>query len=156
MAELHSSDIKIASIYTLKCNVNESIASLKERQLVIKTFHSPSIFIKEEMYSIRFSVLVNEFFKHGDSAKKTLIGDFEIRVDFVVNELIGHLSLEEGKIKSISPKLAITLISIGYSTIRGIILEKTRGILGNGLILPIVEPKILLENKILKKGKVNK
>lgn len=154
MAALQSSDINIVSIYTLKCNINESLPSLKEKHLDIQTFHSPSIFIKEEVYSIRFNILVNEVYMPDDSKKKAIIGDFEIRVDFKVNELISHLSLEQGKIKSISPKLAITLISIGYSTIRGIVLEKTRGMLGNGLILPIVEPKILLENRITRKGKV--
>ena len=50
--------------------------------------------------------------------------------------------------KTVSGKLGVTLISIAYSTVRGIVLERTQGTYLNGIILPIIDPRELLKNNL--------
>lgn len=53
---------------------------------------------------------------------------------------------DDGTVK-ISVHLAATLAGICYSTLRGIVLEKTQGTLLNTVILPVINPYSLLANK---------
>lgn len=50
--------------------------------------------------------------------------------------------------KVVDPSIVSTVLSIGYSTLRGIILERTSGTLLGSLILPIISPAKLLTEKI--------
>ena len=51
--------------------------------------------------------------------------------------------------ETISGLLGVTLLSISYSTLRGIVLERTCGTLLGGVILPVVNPaKLLKENAL--------
>jgi hypothetical protein len=80
-----------------------------------------------------------------------LICDVVCIVNFTIEDLNNHLIIEKGKVKTVSNNLAITLLSIGYSTLRGIVLTKSCGIVESGIVLPIVEPKTLLDN-LVKRG----
>lgn len=53
---------------------------------------------------------------------------------------------DDGTVK-ISVHLAATLAGICYSTLRGIVLEKTQGTLLSTVILPVINPYSLLTNK---------
>jgi hypothetical protein len=114
----------------------------------VNTFHSLKIVVKEEVYSIAYNVKVHEVLDENSVKKEILICDIIGRIDFKIKELTKHLNIEKGKIKNINSNLAITLISIGYSTLRGIVLSRTCGILETGIILPVVEPTTLMENRI--------
>jgi hypothetical protein len=49
---------------------------------------------------------------------------------------------------NIDPQLHTTIISISYSTARGIILERTQGSYFNGVLLPILNPSDIIKSKI--------
>jgi hypothetical protein len=51
--------------------------------------------------------------------------------------------LDPDGIKKISNLLLGTLLSIAYSTARGIVFERTQGTWLNGVILPVIDPKEL-------------
>lgn len=148
MSALLSSDIKIVSFKLTKCNIIKTTALANEAKLKVNTSHSLKIVVKEEVYSIAYNVKVHEVLDENSVKKEILICDIIGRIDFKIKELTKHLNIEKGKIKNINSNLAITLISIGYSTLRGIVLTRTCGILETGIILPVVEPTKLMENRI--------
>lgn len=62
---------------------------------------------------------------------------------------------KEGELEDNS--ILVTLISISYSTLRGILLERINGTIFSGIILPIVNPSKLLTDHILEdEGKPKK
>lgn len=72
-------------------------------------------------------------------------GDFGIEFHFHIDNLEIFIEETDG-IKKISGILGSTLISIAFSTARGIILERTQNTLLNGIILPIIDPKELIKD----------
>lgn len=51
---------------------------------------------------------------------------------------------EETKGATLNGELAVTLTSISYSTLRGVVLMRTQGTVLDGVILPIIDPKKLV------------
>lgn len=74
-------------------------------------------------------------------------GDFGLEYHFHVDNLEAFTEEVEG-IKKVSSSLGTTLISIAYSTARGIVIERTQGTFLNGIILPVIDPK-----EVLREGK---
>ena len=72
-------------------------------------------------------------------------GDFGLEFHFHVENLEAFIEERNGK-KKVSSVLGNTLISIAYSTARGIVIERTQGTFLNGIILPIIDPKELLKD----------
>lgn len=70
---------------------------------------------------------------------------FEITTFFQILNKENYLVDFEGE-TIFHPQLITTLISISYSTARGIVLEKLKNTFWKGLILPIVSPIKLLQN----------
>jgi len=67
---------------------------------------------------------------------------------YIVDNLKDFVIKGKDKKKTVSGKLGITLISIAYSSTRGIVLERTQGTYLNGIILPIIDPKELLTGNL--------
>ena len=60
------------------------------------------------------------------------------------------ISYEENKEDyTIDSQLGATIAGISYSTARGIVLERTNGTYFNGVILPVLNPRELLEEDSL-------
>jgi len=92
---------------------------------------------------IRLEILLD-----GIDEQETLIGvqgDFGLDFHFHIENIEEFIEESEGN-KKISDNLGTTLISIAYSTARGIVLERTQGTFLNGTILPVIDPKELLKN----------
>lgn len=75
-----------------------------------------------------------------------LKGEFGIEYKFWVEGLSDHLD-HEGDPPEISGKLVATLAGIAYSTSRGVIYDRVEGSHLQHLILPVVDPKQLLEDQ---------
>jgi len=90
---------------------------------------------------IRLEILLN-----GVDDKDKLIGikgEFGLEFQIHVENLDTFTEEVEG-INKVSSILGSTLISIAYSTARGIIFQRTLGTLLNGIILPVIDPKDVL------------
>jgi len=75
--------------------------------------------------------------------KSITIAEFLYKITFAVEGLEQfHVKDEEYKIPD---GLIVTLFSISYSTLRGIIYEKGRGTILERIITPIIDPKIVLQ-----------
>lgn len=75
-----------------------------------------------------------------------LTAEIGIEFHFVIDNFEDFVS-QEGDQPVISLDLGATLLSIAFSTSRGIIVEKTQNTYFKGIILPVVNPVALLLNK---------
>ena len=88
-----------------------------------------------------------EIFLEGIDEKENLIGiqgDFGFDFHFHISNIEDFIEENDGN-KKVSGNLGATLISIAYSTARGIVIERTQGTFLNGTILPIIDPQELLK-----------
>lgn len=76
-----------------------------------------------------------------------LSGEFGFEFQLLVSNLEEFLEKEEEKTK-VNGELGATLMGIIYSTARGIILERTQNTYLRGIILPVIDPGIILGSKI--------
>lgn len=74
-----------------------------------------------------------------------ILGEIVTRSIFQV-ENIKHLFNEDGSV-TLPDKLVTTMLSIAFSTTRGALAIKAEGNILAGAILPLVDPKKLLENR---------
>ncbi len=63
--------------------------------------------------------------------------EFVFKVDDLDNHIIANTKDEQPQI---SPQLATTLVSIAFSTMRGLFWHETLHLLGDPLILPVIDP----------------
>lgn len=97
-----------------------------------------------ESKSIRIRL---EIMLEGLDEKEELIGikaEYGIEFVFHVENLEEFIS-ETDSMKAVDSILGITLLSMAYSTSRGIVLQRTQGTYFDGIILPVVDPKELLQ-----------
>lgn len=73
-----------------------------------------------------------------------LHGEYGIEFQMHVDNFGDYVVKDNDEIK-IDGQLGVTALSIAYSTARGIIIERSQSSLLSGVILPVVNPKDLLE-----------
>lgn len=72
-------------------------------------------------------------------------GEYSIEFLFTVENLEDYVI--RGETITLDANLGVTLLSIAYSTARGIIATRTMGTVLNGIILPVIDPKkFFIEN----------
>ena len=69
-------------------------------------------------------------------------GNFGIEFHIHVDNFEDFIKEDEG-VNKINNLLLGTLLSIAYSTARGIVFDRTQGTHLNGVILPVIDPKVL-------------
>ncbi len=69
-------------------------------------------------------------------------GNFGIEFHMHVNNFEDFIKEDNG-VNRLSNLLLSTLLSIAYSTARGIVFDRTQGTHLNGVILPVIDPKVL-------------
>lgn len=72
-----------------------------------------------------------------------LSGEYGIEFQLHIENLEDYITKEGEEIR-IDNQLGVTVLSIVYSTARGILIERTQLTLLNGVILPILDPKDLI------------
>jgi len=87
-----------------------------------------------------------KLFGHDKSEKPIGIeGEYAIEFKYHIENMDDFVTKKDDHGKYlVSDDLGGTIISISYSTARGIILERTQGTDFNGIILPVINPKKLL------------
>jgi hypothetical protein len=75
-----------------------------------------------------------------------LSGDYGLEFQIHVENLEQFVTEKDGRL-IIDRKLGGTLIAIVFSTTRGIIFERTSSTLFNGVLLPVIDPNSLLDQK---------
>jgi len=82
-----------------------------------------------------------------------LKGYYELGFRFKITNLKDLTQKIKG-INALDGSLLATIAGIAYSTTRGIVMERTAGTFFNGVVLPVIDPKQLLENvAVVKEGK---
>ena len=76
-----------------------------------------------------------------------LISEFIFKVVFEVQGLEKLEVKKDEEELEVPDQLIVTLFSIAYSTMRGAFFEKNKGTMAERLILPIIDPKSILEGK---------
>lgn len=74
-------------------------------------------------------------------------GIFLMRYQFQVDNLEDLTTTQDDMIK-VDRLLGITLLSIAYSTTRGLIFDRTQGTFLKSLVLPIIDPASILDSPI--------
>jgi len=80
-----------------------------------------------------------------------LKGYYELGFRFKITNLKDLTQKIKG-INAVDGSLLATIAGIAYSTTRGIVMERTAGTFFNGVVLPVIDPKQLLENVAVVKG----
>ena len=76
-----------------------------------------------------------------------LIAKLAFKVEFDVPDLAQFVDDADEDVIQLPDQLVVTLFSISYSTMRGVFYEKSRGKMAERLILPIIDPKIILQKE---------
>lgn len=96
-------------------------------------------------------IISTEFRKKGEAEESVISANFTIEFDFIVTNLDDFRTVqnpdqsEENPIIIIQKDLGLALMSIVYSTARGIIMTRTAGTVLDGIILPVIDPESILE-----------
>jgi len=75
-----------------------------------------------------------------------LTANYEYRFFFVIDNIEDFLSDEDKN--TLDSSIVTTVLSIAFSTFRGILVEKTGGTVLGRMILPIVSPSILMSKEL--------
>lgn len=103
---------------------------------------------KEKMVRIQLFILLKA---QGDNATNLGIqGEFGIEFHYKIENFDNHYTTDENGKLLYDASLGATLMSISYSTSRGIILQQTQGsiISLSGVIMPVINPTDLLNSTI--------
>lgn len=103
-----------------------------------------SLDIDEESGTITF-VLTPQFTTGKRDPK--LIAELAFKVVFDVQGLEQFVGNDDEDVVELPDQLVVTLFSISYSTMRGVFYEKSRGTMAERLVLPIIDPKIILQKE---------
>jgi hypothetical protein len=147
MSKIIPDKIAILLIKLFKTNLNMSEDFLKN-PLVIDNYkvnfgHDTDFDFESKTIRIRLEIMLD-----GLNDKEEMIGihaEYGIEFHFYVDNLDEFVQDNEGK-KVVDSILGTTLLSIAFSTSRGIILERTQGTYFEGVILPVIDPRELLVN----------
>jgi hypothetical protein len=99
-----------------------------------------------EKKNVRIRLTVNLQAMQNETEKLGLNADFGIEFHLHVENLEQFI-IEKDENKLIDRKLGGVISGIVYSTARGIILERTNTTFFNSVMLPVIDPNLLLENK---------
>ncbi|WP_316813242.1 hypothetical protein [Pedobacter heparinus] len=95
-------------------------------------------------------VLSTDFRKNDENREPIISANFTIEFVFIIENLDEFRFVDEKKNENEEPTikihkdLGIALMSIVYSTARGIILTRTAGTVLDGAILPVIDPASIL------------
>ena len=138
--------IRIDHIRIIKSNISVSnqYADYPEKpyRIVVQHKQNTASDLENKMIRIRLNTILEGRNKTED--KLGITGEFNIEFHMFVENLPDFIVKEDSQEK-ISSDLGSTLMGIVYSTARGIILERTQGTYLNGVILPVINPQILIK-----------
>jgi hypothetical protein len=141
--------IIIRSIKVLGGNIEADekldISLLKDASYDIRYEVLSDLLLEEKL--CRFIITINIQPVDLSQNRLPIKGSYKIEFIFYIDNLPDFIESIEEEIKKIlfHPVLLNTLASIVYSTARGIILTRTQGTSLDGVILPVIDPRLLVE-----------
>lgn len=94
-------------------------------------------------------IIATDFRKQDDDGIDIISANFTIEFDFNIENLSDFRTVKEESPEEVNihirKELGIKLMSIVYSTARGIILTRTAGTVLDGIILPVIDPESILD-----------
>jgi hypothetical protein len=120
---------------------NEDITSFSMGFKSLSGFH-----LKEHLLNFKLFIKIK-----GVGKNKELVGIcgiYQIDFDFSIENLPDFVHREKGANEddfSVSQELGATIAGIAYATSRGIILDRTQATEFSGVLLPVINPSILLK-----------
>lgn len=100
--------------------------------------------IEEELIKADLNIKLESKSKHEQNEPS--VGVFHLVYIFKINNFEDMVEIDKGEISNINRDLGIAISSISYSTARGILLTRLQGTAFQNFILPIIDPKKLLNN----------
>jgi hypothetical protein len=146
MSKINPEAISIFQINVFKSIVSpsETFIDNPQKPTNFRVGYSHNFAFNFELKNVRMRL---EVMLDGIDEKEELIGiqgNFGIEFHFHIVNLEEFLENKEGENK-IQGILGTTLLSIAFSTSRGIILEKTLNTPLNGIILPVIDPSAMIK-----------
>lgn len=148
MSTIHPEMISILSVKVFKSNFETADEYLNkpEKPSGIEIKLGQNTAYNLEKKNIRIRLLVNLQATKNKTEKLGLTADFGFEFHIHVNNLVQFI-IEKNETKLIDRKLGGVISGIVYSTARGIIMERTSTTFFNTVVLPVIDPNLLLENK---------
>lgn len=144
--KVNADKINLVNVKILKSNIEAGSSFVKdapcERSLLFA--HDSGVNIDDKNILINLNIKID--FK-GTTEEQSAKGEFRIQYLFNVENLDELMQISDSEAPNISGELAATLMGIAYSTSRGIILTSTENSVLGGILLPVVSPVKILENK---------
>jgi len=144
MSKINPESISIFQINVFKSIVSPSEAFIDNPQKPsnFRVGYSHNFAFNFELKNVRMRL---EVLLDGINEKEEVIGiQGNFGIQFHVDNLEDFLENKEGENKILGI-LGTTLLSIAFSTSRGIILEKTLNTPLNGIILPVIDPAAMIK-----------
>jgi hypothetical protein len=146
MSTVHPELIKILSVRIFKSNISITDEymnnPIKHDGVEIKVGQNTAFNLEKKNIRIRLNIDLEA--KKNESEPVGLSGNYVLEFHIHVDNLEQFITEVEG-IKLIDSHLGGTLNEIVYSTARGIIYERTATTAFGGIILPVIDPNLLLK-----------
>ncbi len=143
--------IHILSIKTLKGKIenNEDASSSAIVGYRYKNALAVALNLDEKIVGLKHTIYIDTLNKKQEELeiRASYTHEFIFRVDNL-NDFVNVPEENEGteeKEENIDPILLGTLAGIAYSTVRGIVMNRTQGTALNAVILPVIDPKKLTD-----------
>lgn len=149
--QIKADKISIISIRILSGNISCSDEAANNHPVIegCDTEISITHRFNAEMKQFLFLLQVNLNAKDQSNELIGITAEYKIEFIIQVDNLEEYKVDNEDGSHSYHPMLGGTLVSIVYSTARGIIISRTQGTLLEGVILPVIDPIKLLDSKII-------
>lgn len=143
-APIVAEEIELLHIDFVNSKINEGSKAAKP-SYDLKVAHKTSHNLKDER--IKIKLLINLLNQPADGQINE--ANFEIDFHFRIQHLENFYTLkEDSNIPLISANLIATILGISFSTARGLLFERLANTNFQGVILPVVSPRKMLETKM--------
>lgn len=132
-------NIQLFRIEVIESSIRESPIE-KTSEFKINVAHTIMHNLKDERLKIGLHIELN-----GKENPETVRADFVIDFHFKIKNFTDFYVLKENNRLTFSGLLIATLLGLSFSTARGIIFEKFSNTKFQGVILPVVDPKEMLQ-----------
>ncbi|MDN3654047.1 hypothetical protein QWZ08_00330 [Ferruginibacter paludis] len=139
--------IHVLNIKTIKGNIESAPDADPEQIKGYRFDHSLGTGINEEESLIGLKLTVDIEALDAKDEPIGISASYTHNFTFNVENLEDFLEKDnnEDDTPAIDPLMVATLVGIAYSTVRGIIYTRTQSTSLNGVVLPVIDPKKLLE-----------
>jgi len=137
-------EIHLFHIDVVEISIKE-LSTDKSGEFKVNVAHTIMHNLKEQRLKIGLNIELNGE-NHSEEGKANFVIDFHFHIDNLKN----FYSINEQNKPVFSGLLVATLLGLSFSTARGIIFERLAGTSLKGMILPVVDPKMILQQKRMK------